>query len=1026
MDSATKAGLEPRPAPPNGAATANGRRRTTVALVALLLALFAVPLWAQPAGMPEGLALYASFDEGLDADFARGEAAGTAEGNPEFTAGRSGRALVVGDLDGSTGVLYQTDGNFSFERGTVSMWVQPVNWRGDEPGNRLFFNTKPEGGGLFTFYKYTSTAWGLTLLTDPGLGNRSKTYIHSKIDAWEPGRWHHIACTWGRYESISLYVDGELVETLAGSGLIDGLPQETMRFGGDWHSEGGRTLIDEAMIFDRMLAPHEIASLAGLDAEAPAIGEREDVPGMMLAHSYLDRAVVTRVYADALGDPIADTARLTVTPVDGEEPAAEVSERLDRDEINQFTLDLDPLELGHYMARVELIADQTVIAVEALEISHETDFTWTQAGALGRRDTVLEPFDALEVDGRTITCAERTYAFGDGGLLHSAIAGGEELLAGPVRLIAETGGEAIEITDGSLGINRLAETGAVGTGTLLGPGLSVTSKLNARYDGTLWTELGVLANRQTPLSGLRIEVPLRPEAAEYLAWWAPRWVDDRRWGYGAMPEGEGEVWSREFMPSLWVGDEERGMGWFAESDQDWDLAEAGMLTIERRNDSVVLVMNVIREERTLTEPLKVAFGLQATPVRELADDWRANQWVPSSDISRFFLELRERPFDERGLGDEQPRGKVCYLYTHHKHFTNTLPRDPEEFREMIERAKSFGLYTTPYTEARFLPEDRGDYLLHAEEMPIIPYVRASGYGPHTAVGCCMKGPFSDWLVWYCRHMIDEYGTNGVYFDELQPMPCMNEAHGCGYVGADGERRPTYPMRAFLETMRRVRQVFEDTGEPYWITYHISAGRTAPMPTYGDCLLMAEERYHMVRENPDYTENTTPDEWLASFAPEAWGIPPVVIPQFKMSGEWMKDPVLADALMAAVVPHDLMVWPIFSHTETIVGYRSRLMEFGIDEPDTRFAGYWEADAPAQCADERVKCSAYIRPEKAMLCLGNWSDEAIAGLPVTVDLEAMRLPAEVSARNAMTGESVQVEGGIISVDLEPKRLALVEIR
>jgi hypothetical protein len=274
-------------------------------------------------------------------------------------------------------------------------------------------------------------------------------------------------------------------------------------------------------------------------------------------------------------------------------------------------------------------------------------------------------------------------------------------------------------------------------------------------------------------------------------------------------------------------------------------------------------------------------------------------------------------------------------------------------------------------------------------------------------------------------MIDEYGTNGVYFDELQPMPCTNEAHGCGYAGPDGERRPTYPMRAYLDTMRRVRQVFENTGEPYWITYHISAGRTAPMPTYGDCLLMAEERHNIVAENPDYTENTTSDEWLASFAPKSWGIPPVVIPQFKMSGEWMKDPALAHTLMAAIVPHDLMVWPVFADAGTIMDLRTRLMEFGIDEPDTRFVGYWEADAPVQCADERVKGSAYARPGNIMLCLGNWSEEAIEGLPVEVDFEALNLPVTVEAQNAITGESVQVEGGKVLADLEPKRLTLVEV-
>ncbi len=305
-----------------------------------------------------------------------------------------------------------------------------------------------------------------------------------------------------------------------------------------------------------------------------------------------------------------------------------------------------------------------------------------------------------------------------------------------------------------------------------------------------------------------------------------------------------------------------------------------------------------------------------------------------------------------------------------------------------------------------------------------PWVRASGYGTHYAIGVCQNGPFGDWLVWYVHHMIEEYGANGVYLDEMVPPACDNATHGDGYLGPDGGRRPTYPIRAYLETYRRIRELFADTGEPFWITYHLSGARLSPLPTFGDCLLMAEERYHAVRENPDYTENTRPDEWLAGFSPEAWGIPSVVEPEFKMSGEWMKDPALAHTVMAAVVPHDLMVWPIFSHTETIMGLRTKLMEFGIGEPDTRFVGYWE-DAGVRCGDERVKCSAYVRPGKIMLCLGSAADETIEALPVTLDLQALGLPERVEARNAMTGESIAVDGGKVLVSLEAKRLTPVEI-
>jgi hypothetical protein len=130
-------------------------------------------------------------------------------------------------------------------------------------------------------------------------------------------------------------------------------------------------------------------------------------------------------------------------------------------------------------------------------------------------------------------------------------------------------------------------------------------------------------------------------------------------------------------------------------------------------------------------------------------------------------------------------------------------------------------------------------------------------------------------------------------------------------------------------------------------------------------------------------------------------------------------------MAAIIPHDLMVWPVFSHTETIMALRSRLMHFGIDRPDTHFVGYWETDAPVQCDDGRVRCSAYVRPGKVMLCLGNWSEDAIEDLPVELDLTALTLPSTAGARNALTHESVQIEGGKVLVDLEPKRLTLVEI-
>ncbi len=995
-----------------------------IALFLSLALACAVCVCAQSAA-PVGRTLYASFDGTLDADEAAGSPVAQPEGNPEFAEGRLGRGLVVGDLDGSTGVRYATARNFSFERGTVCMWVQPLNWRGDDDRHHLFFNLQAEGDtGLFSFYKYATTVWGLTFLIDPGGAPRGKTYLYRPITDWEPGRWHHIAASWCRNETAAIYIDGREVGRLRGSALIDRPPAETMRIGGDWQSDGGRTVIDEVMIFDRRLDPTEIARLAGVQLEEPGPRDARDLPNVLLIHAVLGQQIVARVLPTALGEP-ADAARVALRPVRADATVRQETVSLRPGAINTVSVDIARLAHGEYEARLELLRGGEVIGTEALSFSKETDDTWADAAQLGRRDYVLPPFEPLQVDGATLTCARRRYRLGGDGLLASAIAAGEELLAAPVRLVATGDAGEIALTRGDAPASTQEnETTAHASGSASGGRVSVSSEVTARYDGTLWTRLEITPEQALSLHSLRIEVPLRPEHADYFQWAALKRVTGERGWYGALPEGEGQVWAEEFLPLVWLGSDARGLGWYAESDEHWDLGD-GALTIERRPDATVLCMNIIREPREVTEPFAVEFGLQATPVRDLAPDWRACRWLPSSEITRFFLHLTENPYPRADLEGVEPHGKIAYLYTHHRYFTNTLPRDPREFREMFERVKQYGLLGTPYTEARFLPEDHGDVLLRGSEMLMEPCVRASGYGEHCAIGVCQNGPFADWLVWYIHHMIEEYGANGVYLDEMVPSVCTNAEHGCGYVAADGTRRPTYPVRSYLETYRRIREIFVDTGEPFWISYHLSGARLSPLPTFADDLLMAEDLYYDVRDNPDYTQIMTADRWIAGYYPDSWGIPSVILPQFKMNAQWMKDPDLAERFMASVVPHDLMVWPSFADAETIMAMRTPLTEFGIGEPDTRFIGHWQPDTGVACADGRAKVSAYIRPGRLMLCVANWSEDDIAGLAIDLDPAKLGLAPPFSARDARTGEPLEMAGTQVLAPAPAKRLRLIEV-
>ncbi len=976
------------------------------------------------ADIPPGCTLHAAFDGSYDAVNGAGEAiVGRGEGAPEFTDGHSGQGLLVGDINGEAGVYFPTEGVFDPERGTIALWVKPENWEGDDKHHHIFFQAWGAERGLFSLYKYQSTAWGLTFFMDPAIHQRGKMYCYQPINDWAPGQWHHIACTWTRYEGMALYIDGKRVKSVKGPRMLDGPMKDEVRFGGDWQSEGGRTVIDEAMVFGRMLSDAEIARLA--EAEPPQ--DVTDIPGVMLTHSYLGQEVLARVYADCMGEPTVQKAEIALIPAAGGEPATarpyDVGPGL-----NTLVLDLNGVPRGEYTARVSLFAGDTVLGTEALRVSKEHEQTWRTAHSIGVERSVLPPFEPLSMVGNVARCWGRQYQFTGSGLLGSVLSGGQPLLAGPVNVVAEVDGKPLEFVGGSPEAIGRSQTQARLDGGLVSNALDILTNVTVRYDGTVWTQMKVRPRRRTTLSKLSIEIPMPAAQARLYGYNAPNRIDDLRAGYGALDPEEAVPFSREFMPLLWLGTEQRGLGWYAESDEHWDITDRA-LTVERRGDQVVLCMNVITKPRDVADEFTIGFGLQATPVRPLPADWRAARWVPSTDITRFFLHLTENPYPRVELEGKTPRGRVCYLYSHHEYFTNTLPKDPPEFREMIRRAKGHGLLCAPYTEARLLPEDAGDALTNMDALATMPFTRTGLAEGHSAIAACPQGPFQDWLVWYVSHIVREYGSNGIYLDEMTPMPCDNGAHGCGYVGPDGTRRPTYPVRAALEMYRRIRQVLAETGEPFCAVYHLSSCRLSPMPTYGDHLLIGEELYYDIRDNPDYTQVLEPEQWRAGFLVEPFGVPVSIIPQFKMSGEWMKDPGLAAKFMATVVPHDLLTWPVFADTETIMSCRTALQEFGCDDPGTRVMPYWHTGIGIEWEHPDVLVTGYVRDGGLLLCIANWGEAAAEAMPISVSgaLRHAGLRADIALPTAVTwgAGDATYSSGVVTATVPPHSMILVSV-
>jgi len=175
---------------------------------------------------------------------------------------------------------------------------------------------------------------------------------------------------------------------------------------------------------------------------------------------------------------------------------------------------------------------------------------------------------------------------------------------------------------------------------LSGEELDLSAQTAIEYDGLIRVDWSLQPRHPLALDGLTLEIPLRSEQARYLYHFPGRWGES--YNARALPE-EGMVAS--FWPFVWLGDEERGLAWFCESDENWFPADPDRVTeIVRDGDHVILRLHLVSRpivlapgtEQPTSFPasrfpgfpvshLTYTFGFQATPVKPNPEDvwdWR--------------------------------------------------------------------------------------------------------------------------------------------------------------------------------------------------------------------------------------------------------------------------------------------------------------------------------------------------------------------------------------------------------------------
>jgi len=937
-------------------------------MLALLASLVCAPVVAAPPDPP--LTFHASFDGTLDA-VSRGDGKPVkTEGTVEFRPGKVGQALVCGD--GGALLWYATAGVLRANSGTVEMWVCPLDWTGDEDEFHVFLEALSPG--WLVFYRYYQGGI-LTLM-----GSDTQTYRAAAGPRikWTPGDWHHLAGTW-RAKRLEVYVDGER------AGVVDDPPMpdtlaDPFRLGDHpWHvaREGPKhTLIDEVKLYSVPLDSESIAR----SARGEAFEYHPQIVLDVKADPEVGELNVACDAAGLVGELGAGrTGRIELLPKAGGAAVAQAEIAAFPKDMGRAKLPIADLPEGDYEVRTSLLdAAGAVIAKQSAPF-HKPGLPVWSGNRLGMEDEVLAPWTPLKTDrGKaTVECWGRQYGFGT--FLRSASSLDVELIR-PVTLEAVVNGQTVAFPDRGARVEEARDTRALLSGTSEAGGMGLTTRHQVDFDGFTWTDLTLDAGEGMKVDELRLFWSMPASQATLMH------ADQMKWSGNPAGALKPEGWSSDWTHFFWLGNEDRGLAWYAETPRNWVTSkDKPAIEVTREGDQVNVTLRLIAQPTAPKGKVEYGFGFMATPARPCPEDARRWRMVPAP----------------------RPTFEIIWPNDNMRWYGYPEPIDAAKFAERVKASHEKGCLVVPYVNLNYCSGGAPEWQYYgsrwAGDPPrgVLPSdVAAMGF---PAMGTCPANrDWQDFILYRIDEAIRKYEIDGIYIDCWCPYDC--KAGPCAWADAEGKVQHTRPIRAYREIIRRVYSLFRHARPDPLLMVHMSSEVDIPMLSFTDTILDGEQ-FGPGKLVADYLDVLPPDAFRAEFLGRNFGPVEFFLPEFRPPNEQPGTLNLAPYLLL----HDVNPWPIWSDGATWTKLYEALDAFGITE--ARFEPYWRQ--PAAQSEPQVLVSAYAGKDGAILAVMNTGDAIDAR--VSADLKRLGLQQIASATDVLHDEALRTAGGAITVPL-----------
>ncbi len=278
---------------------------------------------------------------------------------------------------------------------------------------------------------------------------------------------------------------------------------------------------------------------------------------------------------------------------------------------------------------------------------------------------------------------------------------------------------------------------------------------------------------------------------------------------------------------------------------------------------------------------------------------------------------------------------------------------------------------------------------------------------------CYNSRWPEYLADGISRMIDKYDIDGVYLDSTAvAWGCINTDHGCGYVKPDGSLGVTYTFKGTRDMLRRLYTVVKSKKLNGQVNLHNSS--TMNIPAVGWATSSWDgEQFTLMTEHADIEKLLPLDAFRTEFMGRQWGVPSELL--------CYETPFTTHEALSFTLLHDVLVRGSGKALLEESSLWKAMDKFGRKQ--AQFLPYWNNAQYAKVSPAKSYATLHLQTGKRVMCIVSNLSKASTDVKVNLNLQKMKLGLKVTARNALTGEQIQIYNGSFKVNLQSYDYALV---